>query len=265
MWLSERKKSIAIAFLTFVLGAVGGKSFDAVWERVFPRKDLTGEILAVSKQGLTQLEATRVAILEEVRGLPEKVGSSSNPQEQVQRLQELVNNLAQVAGVLAKLNTTAVQVARGEEVSHVPRLASPTPIPEQTTETQVRVAPVPAPFVTGGVGGGRIMSPADQAAEMEPNLWVRMGETRRIAENPPAYLRIIRTDEAYGSITVGFKSQAWSMERGSFLDYDHDQGGCKLTYVTTRFNESRTDMFHGFFLQCTPDPTQPPPVGSELN
>jgi hypothetical protein len=259
VWIFEGKKGKAVAVLTFLLGAIGGKTFDSAWERIFPPEDLTDDILAVSRQGVSKVEEAREAILAEVRALPGKLAMSANPEAEVQRVGTLVNDMAQYANGLGQLNNTAVQIARGEEVAAVPRFASISSVTSSDDAVQVQEAPAPEPFVTNGVGGGRVITAADRAAQMKPTLWARMGETRRVGDNPAAYLRVIGWDGS--AVTVAVNGQAWRMTPASFIHIDHNQERCRLSYATTRAPEIDTDTgdFHGFVLECnTGDPTQPP-------
>ncbi len=248
---ASRRTRIATLIKTLAVataGFVAGKVADSSWEQLFPPEDLTPKILKVSEEAVREGRSTRDALLREVDALPDRIAASANPSAEVQRLKDLVSTLGGYVATLGDLNSAAVRVARGEEVSDLPDVA-PAPVSSFTVNTAPRDAFLPPPFIAGGVGIDTL-SPAEQAADLDPNIFARVGERRLLSDRPQVWLVVTGTGRDTQDLLVTIGDQPWRMPPGSFVPVSSVDGDCKLTFMNSRTSLSRQSQVHRFWYDC---------------
>jgi hypothetical protein len=247
--IKERKWTWLFASLTFAAGVVAEEGLKQVWEKFFPPKDRTGEVLAANRMVLEQVESSQAVLTTQIDSLP-------TSQEVRNFLREAVNSLVQNAGVLASMNE---QLVRGEEVLKVPQPSGVPPLPSTPGLLFGGEATLPDSFMAYGVGSQWVTA-ARLAADMRPNLWIRMGEVRQIGDGPRTQLRLVEWHPGLRTVSVALNDRRWDFPLGSYMEFDSSRGQCRMSYAGIRGAdlEDENRQFHGFELSCAgADPTIP--------
>jgi hypothetical protein len=248
-WLQGGKRAWLVTLLTFLVGTAAGKSADAVWEKLNPPKVPPEMILARINQGIEATE--QVEVLLNARFAAQDVEGTSDP-----IIRALVAYLSRNSDALAQLGIAGARSARGEEVDSLPQIAG---VPRVSVGPRVEpmeefatLLPTDT-FVTGGVGGGQVIirTPAYQAAELDPNLWVSVNDAPLMMEDPETRLRIVDWRPRTQDVVIALNERRFTMPLGSYIRIDHRRNDCTFTYVRGPTSDPTRPRSHGFATTCS--------------